>query len=204
MKKTPAQLQEYKHQWYLKNKERFSKKAKERYYSDEEFQQKKKDYCEEYRKRPIAKKVRSKEAKNYREKHAEKIREYRESEHYKILSKERNKRYVENNEKKVRISKQNNRVKRKAQIGCDKLSKDLVTKLLKEQNNHCFYCGDKLGTYHLDHIEPLANGGEHKDYNIVVTCPICNLRKGSKNPEEFVNYIIKEKDKLCKSMTEGS
>ena len=177
--KTPEEIKEYKHNWYLKNKERLNQASKDRYNSDEEYRMAKIAQNAEYRKRPIAKSVRIKEWKTYKAKHGEEIQK-------------RNKQYRINNKERIKVFKQNSRIKRKQQMLGGGLSLGLVEKLLLQQSEKCFYCDIQLKEYHLDHIEPLARGGEHKDSNIVLACPTCNLKKHAKDPEEFVNLIIEK------------
>jgi len=45
----------------------------------------------------------------------------------------------------------------------------------------CHLCGKKLKSdaWHLDHLIPLSKGGEHSYRNVAVTCPRCNIQKGS-------------------------
>lgn len=52
----------------------------------------------------------------------------------------------------------------------------------------CPYCGNMLMSMqdkHLDHIQPICSGGEHKLYNVIVCCKSCNLRKHGRMPVEF-------------------
>lgn len=46
-------------------------------------------------------------------------------------------------------------------------------------------CGVK-GKYHVDHIMPLAKGGQHVAANIQILCPACNVRKSAKDPIDFM------------------
>jgi 5-methylcytosine-specific restriction endonuclease McrA len=46
-------------------------------------------------------------------------------------------------------------------------------------------CGVKDG-YHVDHIVPLAKGGQHIASNIQILCPTCNVRKSAKDPIDFM------------------
>lgn len=54
----------------------------------------------------------------------------------------------------------------------------------------CGICGEDVDPldFHVDHIIPLARGGEHSYDNTQPACPPCNLRKGAKLIEE---------DELC-------
>ena len=67
------------------------------------------------------------------------------------------------------------------------LSKDLATKLFKLQKGKCACCGLPLGNdYQLDHIMPVALGGEHKDRNIQLLRSSCNHQKHAKHPIDFM------------------
>lgn len=68
------------------------------------------------------------------------------------------------------------------------LSSDIVKRLFSEQGGLCACCGKPLTEYHLDHIIPLAIGGEHKDSNVQLLLPKCNMMKGSKHPDEYKKY----------------
>ena len=51
------------------------------------------------------------------------------------------------------------------------------------QQGHCYWCSCQLdGTYHVDHVIPLARNGAHASSNIVISCPFCNMSKGSRLP----------------------
>lgn len=47
----------------------------------------------------------------------------------------------------------------------------------------CCYCGEKWE--HIDHLIPRSKGGTHVKENVVPSCSICNLKKGSMLPYEF-------------------
>lgn len=54
------------------------------------------------------------------------------------------------------------------------------------QEGKCFYCKILLGdVYQVDHYIPLTRGGSNGPENIVIACPLCNLRKNNKLPHEF-------------------
>lgn len=50
----------------------------------------------------------------------------------------------------------------------------------------CRYCGVRSGPFHIDHIEPVARGGSDDLDNLAVACRSCNLSKGAKTPEEWL------------------
>ena len=57
-------------------------------------------------------------------------------------------------------------------------------RLFKRDNYECAYCGTKKNLT-IDHILPKSRGGQNNWTNLVTCCSSCNLRKGSKTPEEF-------------------
>lgn len=54
--------------------------------------------------------------------------------------------------------------------------------IIERDNSTCYLCGDAVATddIHLDHVIPLAAGGEHSAANIRVTHARCNLSKGAR------------------------
>lgn len=59
------------------------------------------------------------------------------------------------------------------------------------QDWECFYCADKitLFTCELDHVVPLAGGGEHFLYNIVLACRTCNNTKRARSLKRFCEIM---------------
>lgn len=51
----------------------------------------------------------------------------------------------------------------------------------------CHICGKTCNhaSWHLDHIVPLAQGGDHSYKNVAVSHPICNLKKGYTGPGQM-------------------
>jgi 5-methylcytosine-specific restriction endonuclease McrA len=64
--------------------------------------------------------------------------------------------------------------------------------LLKTQLHKCWWCGAKLKgrEYHVDHRIPLVRGGSNDAANLCISCPKCNLSKGSKLPQEWNGRLL--------------
>lgn len=68
----------------------------------------------------------------------------------------------------------------------------------KRQNGKCYWgvranpeCAISLKNgYHVDHVVPLALGGSNGPENLVLACPSCNQRKGSKHPVDFAGVMF--------------
>ena len=55
------------------------------------------------------------------------------------------------------------------------------------QKGKCAVCRTSIvEKYHLDHIMPLALGGDNSKENLQLLCPTCNLQKGAKHPIDFM------------------
>ncbi len=56
--------------------------------------------------------------------------------------------------------------------------------VLKRDGGICGICREPItGEWHLDHVVPLARGGEHSYKNTQAAHPFCNLSKGARLPE---------------------
>lgn len=89
------------------------------------------------------------------------------------------------NPEQARIDGQNRRARKRAS-GC-RLSRDLARKLFELQQGMCPCCRQNLGDdAHLDHILPLALGGQNIDSNMQLLRRRCNLQKNAKHPIEFM------------------
>lgn len=51
--------------------------------------------------------------------------------------------------------------------------------------NACAYCGRQDKPLTIDHVLPLRQGGGHTASNVVPACGPCNIRKGTRTPEEW-------------------
>jgi len=104
----------------------------------------------------------------YRAKNQEKINERRKEKRAADPSIERNK-----------------SAKRRSANG--KLPSNIIELLLEKQNGMCACCGLPLsGSFHLDHIMPLARGGSNTEDNVHLLLPKCNQQKYTLTFEEFL------------------
>ena len=56
--------------------------------------------------------------------------------------------------------------------------------VLKRDEGTCGICREPItGDWHIDHIVPLARGGEHSYKNTQAAHPLCNMSKGARLPE---------------------
>jgi len=59
-----------------------------------------------------------------------------------------------------------------------------------KQSKVCYWCGvDCNKDYHVDHYIPLSKGGKHVFENLVISCPVCNMRKSAKDPYDWAQEI---------------
>ena len=91
------------------------------------------------------------------------------------------------NKDRLAIYKQTRRARKAASNGV--LSHGIAKRLHALQKGHCAGCLGRLDAYHLDHIMPLALGGENIDTNIQLLCPGCNLKKGKKHPIDHAQQL---------------
>ena len=68
-----------------------------------------------------------------------------------------------------------------------RLTVGIVKKLFQLQKGKCPCCKKPLGTkFHMDHIIALSRGGANTDENIQLMRATCNIKKGAKNPVDFM------------------
>jgi 5-methylcytosine-specific restriction endonuclease McrA len=97
----------------------------------------------------------------------------------------------ENGRKKMAI-----RSERIKENGGSHTKNDLAA-LIAIQENSCYFCGTEielisgLNKAHADHYESIFDGGRNDVQNIVMTCPSCNLKKGTLDGSHFENLIRK-------------
>lgn len=64
---------------------------------------------------------------------------------------------------------------------------DDVLRLFELQCGKCATCRRKVSfaAKHVDHVKPLARGGENGRHNLQILCASCNLRKNAKDPIDW-------------------
>lgn len=101
-----------------------------------------------------------------------------------------NKRYRTDNPELVRKLSKRRRARQ-----ADAFVEDVdMEALISRYGGLCYLCEEpvemNVGIYHpkaatLDHIIPIARGGEHSTANAGLACRDCNVKKGTKLPDEF-------------------
>jgi 5-methylcytosine-specific restriction endonuclease McrA len=117
-----------------------------------------------------------------------KCREYSAREGVAERTRQRVSEWQRNNPDKVRARNVRRRArKRKAEHV--PYSGDDLRALYASQGGVCAYCPVPLvGGYHVDHIVPLDRGGADRLDNLALACAPCNLSKGNKTRDEFLQW----------------
>lgn len=88
--------------------------------------------------------------------------------------------YVQANQEKAREWRQKRR-------GLGRLPRGTISRIGASQRWRCAACATNVRVgYHVDHIMPLALGGEHAPGNLQLLCGPCNVRKWAKHPIDFM------------------
>jgi 5-methylcytosine-specific restriction endonuclease McrA len=72
--------------------------------------------------------------------------------------------------------------------------------LLEKWSRQCAYCGVKDVPFQIEHIHPRTKGGSNSISNLTLSCEKCNIKKGTKDIEEFLK---KEPAKLSKILAQS-
>lgn len=110
-------------------------------------------------------------SRRYREKNLEKTRE-------------KDRRWRENNRDKMLAQVERRRARMMEAQG-EFTGHDVIA-MIKKTGRVCFYCGDNIKKFQIDHFIPLSRGGTNWPDNIVISCRSCNLRKGAKMPWDWM------------------
>lgn len=63
--------------------------------------------------------------------------------------------------------------------------------IMRRDNFTCMYCGSK-NDLTIDHVLPKSRGGKDIWENLTTACERCNVKKGSRTPEEAGMQILKQ------------
>lgn len=69
--------------------------------------------------------------------------------------------------------------------------------LMLRDDHQCQYCGKRphVRELNLDHVLPRSRGGGDSWENLVVSCRLCNLRKGRRTPDEAGMVLMRRPQK---------
>lgn len=71
-----------------------------------------------------------------------------------------------------------------------RLPRGTIPRIGEAQRWRCAICATSIKRgYHMDHISPLARGGEHVGRNIQLLCKTCNVRKNAKDPIDYMRSL---------------
>ena len=111
-----------------------------------------------------------------------------------------NKRYERDREKRIALATEHSH-RRKARKLNTVVEKGIsVLSLKKKHGTKCYYCGKEMDFKKgvgrkfnndmatIEHLTPLARGGEHTFENTVLACRFCNISRGAKSQEDFEKY----------------
>lgn len=102
------------------------------------------------------------------------------------LARQQSREWFAKNPEKRAAYEQNRRAKKKLAGG--RLSPGLKATLYQSQKGICpaCRCNFEIRDMHMDHVMPIALGGENSDSNIQLLCQPCNQSKHSKHPIDFM------------------
>ena len=111
-----------------------------------------------------------------------------------------NERYERDREKRIALATEHSH-RRKARKLNTVVEKGIsILSLKKKHGTKCYYCGKEMDFKKgigrkfnndmatIEHLIPLARGGEHTFENTVLACRFCNISRGAKSQEEFEKY----------------
>jgi flagellar biosynthesis GTPase FlhF len=159
-------------------------RKKHREENKEKIKEQKREYYKKNKER-LKKKALAQYYENHEKRLAQK-REYHQK--HKERANAKRKQWNTDNPEKRRYSrtleKAKRRVRMENQMGY--MPDDYENILWEEQEGLCFYCLRELDSFHLEHMVPISKEGLHDISNVCLSCPDCNLAKGTKTAEEFL------------------
>jgi CRISPR/Cas system Type II protein with McrA/HNH and RuvC-like nuclease domain len=73
-----------------------------------------------------------------------------------------------------------------------KLPKGTLLHMIKRQKGKCYYCGDDLIKFEIDHIFPFSKYKNGCNSNLCLACPDCNKVKKVLEPWNFWDLCLRE------------
>jgi len=117
---------------------------------------------------------------------------------------ERSRRYQKNNPDKFRKSRKKYRATERGKLWAvvhehnrrclGKIEIEVALELKKEYGGICPYCNKPIKTGTIDHIIPVARGGNNSCSNLVWCCKSCN---SSKNKRQLIEWRVAKVGALC-------
>lgn len=117
-----------------------------------------------------------------------------------VERKKDNERYERDREKRIALATEHSH-RRKARKLNTVVEKGIsILALKKRHGTKCYYCSKEMDFNKgvgrkfnndmatIEHLIPLARGGEHTFTNTVLACRFCNISRGAKSQEEFEEY----------------
>jgi 5-methylcytosine-specific restriction endonuclease McrA len=102
---------------------------------------------------------------------------------------ERERRWMKNYPEKKRAKDHAHRARRRNARGSHTAAD--IRAIYTQQKGRCYWCQKPAGdNYHVDRRIPLTRGGSNNPDNLVITCPKCNITKGSRLPHEFCGRLL--------------
>jgi len=94
-----------------------------------------------------------------------------------------------NNPLNTKIKQANGRAKKYNCISDGTITVESIRNLLEIQNNKCSYCScDLKEDFQIDHKIPFSKKGSNTLMNIHLVCEKCNLEKGDKTHEQYLEW----------------
>lgn len=171
-----------RHNYYLRNKERIIFRSLENHRRNREHynelsRERRKKNPEALRRayRKWAASHREQELERGRIKGRERYQKHRE----RLLAE--NKAWRTKHPEVIRANSQKRRAKKRAVSIKPERIAEWMQRMRSRRSAVCHYCGKRISSkiIHFDHIKALAKGGEHRIENLCVSCPKCNLTKGT-------------------------
>lgn len=65
------------------------------------------------------------------------------------------------------------------------------TRIRERQKGKCYWCRKRInGLGEMDHVIPLAKGGDHSPGNLVLACVKCNRSKNARMPSDWAGRLL--------------